>query len=103
MDHLIVAEIQALINDDVANVNLGDVSECNISILFWSSLLMLILYVDHILNGSLSLHPEFVICPKGIEIKNEALKCHILPIGHNGVLAGNELSFLSDNFSVCVV
>ena len=77
MNHLIVAEIQALINDDVANVNLGDISECNISILFWSSLLMLILYVDHILNGSLSLHPEFIICPEGLEIWNEVLKCNI--------------------------
>ena len=63
MNHLIVAEIQALINNDVANVNLGDVSECNISILFWSSLLMLILYIDHILYGRLSLYPEFVIGP----------------------------------------
>ena len=64
MNHLIVAEIEALIDDDVANVNLGDVSESDISILFWSSLLMLILYIDHILDGSLSLHPELVICPE---------------------------------------
>ena len=67
MNHLIVAEIEALINDDVANVDLGDVSESHISILLWSSLLMLILYIDHILDGSLSLHPELVICPR-IEI-----------------------------------
>ena len=77
MNHLIVAEIEALINDDVANVDLGDVSESNISILLWSSLLMLILYVDHILNGSLGLHPELVICPEGIEIKSEVQKCNI--------------------------
>ena len=50
MNHLIVAEIEALINDDVANVDLGDVSESHIPILLWSSLLMLILYIDHILN-----------------------------------------------------
>ena len=73
MNHLIVAEIQALINDDVANVNLGNVSECDISILFWSSLLMLILYVDHILNGSLSLHPELVVCPKDRNIEGDKL------------------------------
>ena len=68
MNHLIVAEIEALINDDVANVDLGDVSESNISILLWSSLLMLILYVDHILDGSLSLDPELVISPKKVEM-----------------------------------
>ena len=64
MNHLIVAEIEALINDDVANVDLGDVPESHISILLWSSLLMLILYIDHILNGSLSIYPELVICPE---------------------------------------
>ena len=69
MNHLIVAEIEALINDDVANVDLGDVSESDISILFWSSLLMLILYIDHILNGSLSLYPELVIRPKDRNIR----------------------------------
>ena len=64
MNHLIVAEIEALINDDVANVDLGDVSERHIPILLWSSLLMLILYIYHILNGSLSLDPELVIRPE---------------------------------------
>ena len=89
MNHLIVAEIEALINDDVANVDLGDVSESDISILFWSSLLMLILYVDHILNGSLGLYPELVIGPKRLEIYLElSTNEKFLPIGHNVVLAG---------------
>ena len=90
MNHLVVAEIEALINDDVSNVDLGDVSESHIPILLWSSLLMLILYIDHILDGSLSLHPELVICPKDRNMRaNYELGSVIifLPIGHNGVLA----------------
>ena len=88
MNHLIVAEIEALIDDDVANVDLGNVSESHISILFWSSLLMLILYVDHILNGSLGLYPELVIGPKKLDIWNFSTNEKFLPIGHNVVLAG---------------
>ena len=63
MNHLIVAEIETLVDDDVADVDLGHVTEGEVPVLLGSAQLVLVLDIDDILDGGLGLHPELVVSP----------------------------------------
>ena len=61
MNHLIITQVQVLVDDDVADVDLGDHFEGCVPLLLWSALLMLILDIDDIFDGSLRVNPELVV------------------------------------------
>ena len=63
MNHLIVAEVQTLVYDGVADVDLGHVAEGEVPVLLRSPQLVLVLDIDNILDGGLGLHPELVVSP----------------------------------------
>ena len=98
MNHLIIAKIKILIDDNVADVNLGNDFKSSISrnyretdfirltiyyepLFLWSSLLVLILNIDDIFDGGLSVNPQFIVC-SGLEQNNQNFirSCIILPI-----------------------
>ena len=60
---MIVAEVETLVDDDVADVDLGHVTEGEVPVLLWSAQLVLVLDIDNILDGGLGLHPELVVSP----------------------------------------
>ena len=60
---MIVAEVETLVDDDVAYVDLGHVREGEVPVLLWSAQLVLVLDIDNILDGGLGLHPELVVSP----------------------------------------
>ena len=79
MNHLIVAEVETLVDDDVADVDLGHVAEGEVPVLLWSAQLVLILDIDNILDGGLGLHPELVVSPDQCERVKTFQKRTIVP------------------------
>ena len=67
MNHLIVAEVQTLVDNNVADVDLGHVAEGEVPVLLRSAELVLVLDIDDILDGGLGLHPELVVSPNQCE------------------------------------